>query len=308
MKTTIGKLFEVDYGQKEYHNKSLLEGEDGVNMVISSKGEDNGVYGFYNISNGYKAPFITVPSTGTIGQAFVQLTDCSVDDNCLVLMPKQNLSTEQLFQVAYQIRLTKWKYKYGRQITPTRLQEQKIILDELNINYNTLVKKILPKEKKKKNMKPLGTLKIFKLKDLFKVVRGKGSYLEQLDFGNTPVISTQTSDCGVAGFYDITPSFKKKHITVGRIICNPNVQLQAFSTVPDDIFVLKPLQEADKEFLFYVSAIVKKETWRFNYSRKAKKEKLEETDIPLPMNGNIIDYAYIREMVSNGYGFKELGL
>lgn len=136
MKTTIGELFDVSYGQKEYHNKSLLEGEEGENMIISSKGEDNGVYGFYNVSNGYKAPFITVPSTGTIGQAFVQLTDCSVDDNCLVLTPKKKLSTEHLFQVAYQIRLTKWKYKYGRQITPGRLQDQKIILDELNINYN----------------------------------------------------------------------------------------------------------------------------------------------------------------------------
>lgn len=308
MKTTIGKLFDVSYGQKEYENKSLLEGEEGKNMVISSKGEDNGVHGFYNVSNGYKAPVISVPRTGTIGQAFVQLLDCSIDNNCLVLTPKQKLSTEQLFQVAYQIRLTKWKYKYGRQITPIRLKEQEVILDELDINYDVLVKKISPKEKKKKNTKPLGTLKIFKLKDLFEVVRGKGGYLEKLDSGSTPVVSTQASDCGVVGFYDIAPSFKNNHITVGRIMCNPNVQLQAFSTVPDDMFVLKPLQKVDKEFLFYISAIVKAEKWRFNYYRKAKKEKLEETNIPLPVNGNIIDYAYIRKLVSNSYGFKELGL
>lgn len=307
MKTTIGKLFDVSYGQTEYENKSLLD-EEGNNMIISSKGEDNGVHGFYNVSDGYKAPVISVPRTGTIGQAFVQLTDCSIDSNCLVLIPKQKLDTEQLFQVAYQIRLIKWKYKYGRQITPARLQAQEVILAELDINYDALVEKILPKEKKKIKMKKVSAVYVFKLKDLFKVERGKGSYLEKLDSGSTPVISTKASNCGVVGFYDIEPIFEKNQITVGRIMCNPNVQLNAFSTVPDDMFVLKPLNEVDKEFLFYVSAIVKADKWRFNYYRKANKEKLEKTNVPLPMNGNAIDYAYIREFVSNRYGFEELDI
>lgn len=306
MRTIIEKLFDVNYGQKIYHNKSLLEGEEGNNIVISSKGIDNGVYGFYNVPNGYKAPFITVPSTGTIGQAFVQLIDCSVDDNCLVLMPKQKLSIEVLYQVAYQIRLTKWKYKYGRQLTPIRLREQEIIIEELSIHYDNVAKSVLPKEKEKKSIKPLGTLKIFKLKNLFKVYRGSGSYVEKLDYGNTPVISTQAADCGIVGFYDITPSFEKNCITVGRIMCNPNVQLYAFSTVPDDMFVLKPLHKVDTDFLFYISAILKLEKWRFNYYRKLKKERLEDTNIPLPVNGNDIDYSYIREIVNNRYGFERL--
>ena len=306
MKTTIGKLFYVDYGQKEYENKELLDGEEGINMIISSKGQDNGVYGFYNIKNGYNAPIISVPRTGTIGQAFVQLLNCSIDNNCLVLRPKQKLSVEQLFQVAYQIRLTKWKYKYGRQITPTRLREEEIILEDVNIKYEELQKKLLPKESKRRNIKPLGKLKIFKLKKLFKVVKGKGSYLEHLDTGKTPVVSTQAQDCGVVGFYEIEPSFKRNQITVGRIMCNSNIQLYPFSTVPDDMFVLKPLTNVDKEFLFYVSAIIKKENWRFNYYRKATKKKFEEMNIPLPMKNEEIDYGYIKEIVSNTYGYQEI--
>lgn len=306
MKTTIGKLFDVEYGQKQYENKSLLQGEEGNNIIISSKGTDNGVYGFYNVENGYKAPIISVPRTGTIGQAFVQPFDCSIDNNCLVLKPKQKLSIEKLFEVAYQIRLTKWKYKYGRQITPTRLKEEHIILGNINVNFTELQKELTPKEKKKKNIQPKGKLKIFKLKNLFKVKKGKGSYLEHLSLGDTPIVSTQAPDCGVVGFYEVEPTFKGGNITIGRIMCNPNVQLLPFATVPDDVFVLEPLKKVDKEFLFYVSSLIKNQNWRFNYYRKATKKKFEEMEIHIPTVKGDIDYSFIKEIVSNSYGYTDI--
>lgn len=144
MTTTIEKLFTVEYGQKEYEDKGPLEGQDGNTMLISSKGEDNGVYGFFDIEKKYKAPFITVPRVGTIGQAFIQRQDCSVDNNCLVLLPKKRLELEKLYQVAFQIRLIKWKYKYGRQITPDRLGAQKIFLTNFKKNWDKIEEKMTP--------------------------------------------------------------------------------------------------------------------------------------------------------------------
>ena len=67
--TTIGNLFDIEYGQKEYHNKEWLEGNEGNSILISSKGDDNGIYGFFNIKPKYKKIIITVPSTGTVGHA-----------------------------------------------------------------------------------------------------------------------------------------------------------------------------------------------------------------------------------------------
>ena len=46
MITKIGQLFKIEYGQKEYHNKEWLEGDIGNGILISSKGDENGVYGF----------------------------------------------------------------------------------------------------------------------------------------------------------------------------------------------------------------------------------------------------------------------
>lgn len=125
-----------------------------------------------------------------------------------------------------------------------------------------------------------------------------------MDEGDTPVISTQISDCGVCGFYDIAPCFKKNCITIGRIMCNPSIQIRDFATVPDDMFVLTPLEDTPKEFLFFISAIIKTESWRFNYCRKATKEKLEELNIPLPIKTGKIDYDYIKKLAKNSYSYE----
>lgn len=307
MKTVIGQLFDIQYGEKEYHNKEWLDGNEGKTVLISSKGEDNGVYGFFAIEAKYNAPFISVPSTGTVGQAFVQEKDCSVDDNCLVLIPKEKLSKEALYEVAYQIRINSWKYKYGRQITPLRLSKQIINLTSLKKDWNAYEKSITPESlSKRQNIKPK-LIKQIKLKDLFFVKKGQGSYLEKLDIGNTPVVSTKTGDNGVCGFFDIAPLFKKYCITIGRIECNPRVQLLDFSTVPDDMFVLIPKKTVTPEFIFYVASVIKLDGWKFNYSRKVTKERLDEIILNMPIQKDGFDLKYIVQVAASSYGYNFIG-
>jgi len=306
MITTIEELFTIVYGQREYHNKEWLEETNGGNLLISSKGTDNGAYGFYDISNKFHAPFITVQGYGTIGHAFVQEFDCSVDDHMLILMPKKKMRLDELYQVAHQIRLTKWKYKYGRGITPDRLNDQRIILCDFKRDWNKYEKSLTPKKPTKIKLKRPTKIKIMKLRDLFIVEKGKGSYLEKLSEGNVPVVSTQDSENGICGYYDIEPTFKKGSITVGRIMCNPHVQIYDFATVPDDMYVLIPKNKLPFDFLFYVSSIIRNQNWRFNYSRKVTEGKLEDIDIPLPIKGEEFDFDYIKSVADNSYGYKEI--
>ncbi len=126
-KYTIEEFFSISYGQKEYESKDGLQ--PGKTVLISSKGEDKGCYGLFNIPPFYKAPIVTVPRTGTIGHAFVQEYDCCANSDCIVLIPKDPKTTlSQLYQVAAQIRKIKWKYNYGRKITPERLSKEEITL------------------------------------------------------------------------------------------------------------------------------------------------------------------------------------
>lgn len=130
---TIGELFTIDYGQKEYHNKENLK--SGKTLLISSQGIDNGCYGFFDEGVRYTRPLVTVPSTGSIGKAFVQLYECCVDDNCLTLIPKKKLSINELYYVAAIIRRESWRFRYGRQITPSRLGKFEVNLSKFSENH-----------------------------------------------------------------------------------------------------------------------------------------------------------------------------
>lgn len=303
---TIGNFFDIQYGDKEFENKTLLEEREGGVMLISSKGEDNGVYGFYDTKKKVSVPVITVPRVGTIGQAFVQTQECVIDNNCLVLTPKEDYSLDFLFKIAYQIRQNKWKYKYGRQITPERLARQIVKITKQKIDWPKFIKKITPIKIPRTEIKSSIKLKIFKVADFFDIEKGAGSYLETLEKNGIPIVSTQISNNGVSGFYDIGSTFSQPAITVGRIVCNPRVQLIDFATVPDDLFVLKPKSKIGIEFLFFASCLISLEGWRFNYSRKVTKTKLGQISLPLPIRDNDVDFDYIEKVARNSFGFQSL--
>lgn len=117
--SVISSYFHIYYGQKSLHNKDGLT--EGKALVISSSGIDNGCYGFFDFSDLIQPPFVTVPSTGSIGRAHVQKWPCGVTDDCLVLVPKEGVATELLYIAAAVIRQERWRFNYGRKITPERI-------------------------------------------------------------------------------------------------------------------------------------------------------------------------------------------
>ena len=307
MITTIGQFFKIEYGQKEYHNKEWLEGSDGQNILISSTGEDNGIFGFFNISNNYQAPFITVPSTGTVGQAFIQEQDCSVDDNCLVLMPIKKLSKEELFQIAFQIRLNKWKYRYGRQITPERLATQKISLIESKLSYDKLSQKFLPEKSKKIKVLENKNVKLIKVNDLCNIQKKTALPQNALEENGTPYVTTTSKNNGISNFVNEEPNTKAKCLTVALngSVGETFFQFDDFITSGDNA-VLTLKEKYNPYLLFYIGAMIKNHQWRYNYYRKLNLSKLKKMTIPTPYKKGNIDIDYIEKITKNSYGFEEL--
>lgn len=118
---TISAYFSIGYGQKALHSKEALT--DGPCLVVSSSGADNGCYGFFDFHKLIKPPFVTVPSTGSIGEAAVQTRPCGVVDDCLVLVPKPGTPLEMLYVAAATLRREAWRFDYGRKMTPKRIAE-----------------------------------------------------------------------------------------------------------------------------------------------------------------------------------------
>lgn len=128
---TVGSLFKIYYGQSELENKEGLA--PGKLPIISSAGTDNGCYGFFDfegIAPLIRPPFVTVPRTGSIGEAFVQMLPCGVTSDCLLLIPKPGTDLDDLFIAAATIRLERWRFNYGRKITPSRIANFQLSRDE----------------------------------------------------------------------------------------------------------------------------------------------------------------------------------
>jgi hypothetical protein len=119
----VGAYFDLYYGQKALHSRDGMM--PGDTLIVSPTEQYNGCYGWLAFDDLIDAPFITVAGTGTIGEAFVQTEACAVNDDCLILLPKEDhaLPVATLFIAAAQIRQERWRFNYGRKLTPARICE-----------------------------------------------------------------------------------------------------------------------------------------------------------------------------------------
>jgi len=287
----LGNLFTIGYGNKSLHNKENLD--DGSTLVISSKGVDNGFYGFFDTPVTIKTSVISVPSTGSVGEAFVQIHPCAIDDNCLVLTPKTKLTIEYLFYIAQVIRNEKWRYRYGRQVTPERIENLKVMLEsdlELQRSYNDLKeeanseKQTLAKILDNVECSP-SEYKEVPLTKLFKVTNAKSKGFKRYKYGNIPFISNGFADNGLVGF--VTPNkkdrvFNKDAICVSAF-CEATVQKAPFLPRGNGGSGLKVLtsltQMTFEDLLFHASYINKVYSWKFSYGRMATRDRIKEMNL-----------------------------
>jgi hypothetical protein len=119
---TLGEIFDIFYGMKELHSRDGIA--DGDTLVISPTEAYNGCYGWLEFPTVLKPPFVTVAQTGSIGEAFAQFEPCAVNDDCLVLLPKKkDFSEAKLVIAAACLHAEKWRFSYGRKLTPARIAE-----------------------------------------------------------------------------------------------------------------------------------------------------------------------------------------
>jgi hypothetical protein len=303
----IDELFHIVYGQKEYHNKEWLDGDIGSSILISSKGEDNGIYGFFSIENKFKAPFITVQGYGTIGQAFVQEKDCSVDDHLLVLQPIKSMDMHTMYQVAYQIRALKWKYRYGRGITPTRLGAEIVIIEDFKKDWPKFEKSLMPSEsRQKKLLVENHNIKWRKVSELCDIDRKYFYYMNEVngDEEKTPYITTTEKNNGVSILCGEDAINEPETLTIALDGKCGEAFYQTVPYVSGEKTAI--LNHENKYLLMYVGACIKILSWKFHYGRKLSMTRLKEMTVPIPYKGNEIDLEYIESVVKNSYAFDNL--
>ena len=285
------QLFDIKYGSKGYDNKSFLD--KGNMPLIASQGVDNGVFGFFDVPEKYKR-IITVPRTGSIGYAFVQLEGCNATDDCMVLLPKSEMTDEYLFYIATIIRNQRWRYNYGRKITPKRLAQLDVKTPTeftAPLNFASISKLLIPKQREVKDIEYGVDTKEFEIGQFFKIKKGKYHSVNELEEGEVPLISCSEFDEGIAGFYDIPDD----HTEMGKITVaydgrplTANFHPYKFAAY-DNVGILEPKVSMKTTTLLFTILLLNNERWRYNYGRKCYKQKLEKLkiDFPIDKNGNI---------------------
>lgn len=143
-----------------------------------------------------------------------------------------------------------------------------------------------------------------RLDALFEIRRGRGEYRETLQAGKTPLVSATSQDNGILDYVDIVPTFRAPAITVERVSGGAFVQIEDFATVPADISVLVPRTNLPLSFLFYVTALINDEKWRYSYGRKLTASRLDRMVISIPSSHEgKFDYDFIESLLKRFYGW-----
>ena len=128
---TIGGAFDIYYGMKELHSRDGIP--EGKTLIISPTESYNGTDGWLDFEPVMEPGFVTAAQTGSIGEAFVQLEPCAVNDDCLVLLPKddEHAGIAKLVIAAAIIHSEKWRFSYGRKLTPERIAGFRLQISDL---------------------------------------------------------------------------------------------------------------------------------------------------------------------------------
>lgn len=312
MKTVaLNHLFDIEYGNKFDLNKMELrsKAQGGINFVNRSSrncGVSATVAPVADVPS-FKAGLITVSLGGSfLLSSFVQLEKFYTGQNVAVLTSNESMSFAEKLYVCLCIRHNRFRYSaFGREANrtlrtlpvPDRSEFPDWLRDcdisQLQTEYarphNADTIAINPK-----------AWKWFTLSDLFDIRKGKRLTKAAIRPGNTPFISAIDSNNGLRQRVNLEPMHPANVITVnynGNGVAEAFYQPEPFFA-SDDVNVLYPKFKLDSAVALFVSAIIKREKYRFNYGRKWNLERMKESKIRLPSRADgSPDLAWMRRFI-----------
>lgn len=190
---------------------------------------------------------------------------------------------ELLFYCAC-IRKNKYRYNYGRQAN--RTLKDILVPAEMPSSF----RRIRPPQISKA---PFHTKKFaltdrksewFTLQALFDIKKGKRLTKEKMAAGTTPFIGSTELNNGVTASIADVPIHKGNTISVtyNGSVAEAFYQPADF-WASDDVNVLYPKFELNEYRALFLTTLIRREKYRFNYGRKWHLERMQESKIRLPI-------------------------
>jgi len=290
----IKEIFDIEYGNQFDLNKLEINAKNKNISFVSRTSKNNGVSEWvkpYQGVKSYNKGLITVSLGGTyLLSSFVQQFDFYTAQNIKVLTPKTSMSLDEKLFYCAAIKHNRFRYtSHGREANKT-FNDLLVPSREDALRLIKKVKTRIPKpsaDSLTSNVK----LKLsdrnwvyFNLSDYFIMNAGKYYPKESYVKGNTPLVTASDQNNGVLRFTNLTPVYVHEHITIGKIGASTffhNVPFCASS----DVTILSPKKSSFNSFIgIFISTLINKENFRWNYGRQIRLGDCEKMKIKLPVN------------------------
>lgn len=229
----------------------------------------------------------------------------------IVLIPKSQMSDEELYSYASQIVKQSWRFSFGRMVLGSRLENLPIVEKKFDFSVSKYISSKMPKSNKKVSVKSPYKMIWIKISDLCCAERKYAPYMNELDLsgGKVPYVTTTELNNGVSVLCKEKPNFAKGQLSVSLDGTCGTTFYQFEDFIAGEKTAVLKLNEGKTNIplLFYIASMIKVQSWRYHYGRKLSMERLKDFEIPLPINKKgEYDLDFIKAIVKNCYGFEEL--
>jgi hypothetical protein len=309
--TPLHELFEVSYGNKLDLNKMrLLSLSSGGVHFVGRSSENHGVSAAVALLKDiepYEAGLITVALGGSkLLSSFVQETPFYTAQNVAILKPKMPMTFADKLFICLCIRHNRFRYSaFGREANRTL---KDLLVPEpsefpnwgggMGMAINRLAAPMT--DSSARMSLDLTGWKYFQLQELFSIERGRGPRKKDLDGeGETPFITSSDSNNGRTGFTTMSPCHKGNTIGVNR---NGSVGEAFFQPIDfcstEDVHIFNPKFQMNSFIGLFLTALIRRERYRFGYGRKWGIDRMKRTRIKLPVgSGGRPDWKYMERYI-----------
>ena len=143
---------------------------------------------------------------------------------------------------------------------------------------------------------------LFKISDLFEITGTKTTPIDELEFsgfGEYPYVTTQATNNGVKGFFNIMTENNNGVLTIdSAVIGYCSYQSTPFSA-SDHVEKLIPLFDMNIYVAMFFVTIFNMEQYRYNYGRKCSQSRLKQAQIRLPADSQgEPDFNFMEDYIS----------
>lgn len=306
----LNTIFKPVYGVNlELINFEICDKDEPYSIRFIARTEtNNGVVSYVKRTPQEPNPgnTISVAVSGSVCSSFYQSEEYYSGRDIYYLIPKREMSLEEMMFYAFCIKANKFRFNYGRALNkslPKLMIPEKMPVDFIvrSENLNSLQEN--PLIETKLNLNVL-IWNYFNITDLFDITGSETTPIDELELlykkgrMKYPYVTTQATNNGVENFYAYSTE-EGNILTVDSAVLGYCAYQPVAFSASDHVEKLIPRFSMNKYIGLFIATIMNKEQNRYNYGRKSSQHRMKKARIRLPEKNKKPDFEFMENYIKS---------